>query len=103
MELNLDSDGYLVDLGDWSPVVAQSLADDAGIELTDDHWRVVEVVRSFYRETGVSPAMRPLVKLMREAQGAELASSLVLMRLFPGNPAKAVARIAGLPKPTNCL
>ena len=98
-----DAEGYLRDLSQWSPLVAEALARDAGVTLGTDHWRLIEVVRAFYRETGVSPAMRPLVKLARERLGDEFGSSIALMQLFPGNPAKLVAKVGGLPRPTNCL
>ena len=98
-----DAEGYLMDLSGWSREVAERLARDAGVTLGTDHWRLIGVVRDFYRETGVSPAMRPLVKLARERLGDEFGSSIALMQLFPGNPAKLVAKVAGLPRPTNCL
>jgi tRNA 2-thiouridine synthesizing protein E len=47
--------------------------------------------------------MRPLVKQVREQLGEDKANSIYLMQLFPGSPAKLLAKIAGLPRPTNCL
>ncbi|MCZ6459336.1 MAG: TusE/DsrC/DsvC family sulfur relay protein, partial [Gammaproteobacteria bacterium] len=35
--------------------------------------------------------------------GAEKGTSIYLLKLFPGSPAKLLAKIAGLPRPTNCL
>ena len=98
----LDSDGYLKDLSEWSEDLARELADRADVALTRDHWRVIDMVRAFHAETGVAPAMRPLVKLARLRLGDEFGSSIALMRLFPGNPAKLIAKIGGLPRPTNC-
>lgn len=104
----LDVEGYLVSLADWSPSVAAALAASEGRELTPDHWEVIDLMRAFYQRYEAVPAMRPLVKAMRQSLGEDKASSLYLMRLFPGSdsretPAKIVARLAGLPKPTNCL
>lgn len=101
--IETDAEGYLTDLSRWSREVAEAFARQADIVLGTDHWRVIDLVRDFYEETGVAPAMRPLVKLARERLGQEFGSSIALMRLFPGNPAKVVARIGGLPRPTNCL
>ena len=97
-----DADGFLKDLALWSRPVAQALARHAGIELGADHWRVIELARDFHARTGVSPAMRPLVKLARERHGERLGTSIALMRLFSGNPAREIARIGGLPRPTDC-
>jgi tRNA 2-thiouridine synthesizing protein E len=99
----LDKEGYLVDLDDWSESVAGELAVQAGITLTADHWAIVNILREFYRATGVSPSMRPLVKLVREKLGPERGNSVYLLGLFPGNPAKLAAKVAGLPRPTNCV
>ena len=99
----IDADGYLEDLADWSPPVAETLARRAGVELTAEHWRLIDLARAFHARTGVSPAMRALVKLAAGRHGAALGSSIAIMRLFPGNAAKEIARIGGLPKPTDCL
>ncbi|MCA1772647.1 MAG: TusE/DsrC/DsvC family sulfur relay protein [Halomonas sp.] len=99
----LDPEGYLVDMSDWSEAVADRLADDEGIELTSEHWEIVHLARSFYSRYEMAPAMRPLVKATQQALGSDKGRSIYLMRLFPGSTAKVVARIAGLPKPTNCL
>ncbi|MCZ6886950.1 MAG: TusE/DsrC/DsvC family sulfur relay protein [Gammaproteobacteria bacterium] len=103
MKIKLDRDGYLADLSSWSDRVAVELARREKIALREGHWALIHLVRDFYGETGVSPAMRPLVKLARERMGADYGSSLALMKLFPGNPAKLAAKIGGLPRPTNCL
>ena len=50
--------------------------------MSADHWRVIHAVRSFYLDTGVSPSMRALVRLVRERIGAEIGSSLALLCLF---------------------
>ena len=98
----LDRDGYLKDLSQWSEALARELADRADVTLTPDHWRVIRMVCAFHEETGVAPAMRPLVKLARLRLGDEFGSSIALLRLVPGHPAKLIARIGGLPRPTNC-
>ncbi|QNI03041.1 TusE/DsrC/DsvC family sulfur relay protein [Halomonas sp. SH5A2] len=101
--VTLDPEGYLVDMSDWSEAVADQLADDEGIELTSEHWEIIHLARGFYSRYEMAPAMRPLVKATQQALGSDKGRSIYLMRLFPGSTAKVVARIAGLPKPTNCL
>lgn len=102
-DIALDPEGYLVSLDDWSPEVAQALAVEDGRTLTDEHWEVIEVLRDFYARFETAPAMRPMVKAVGQTLGADKGKSLHLMRLFPESPAKVAARLAGLPKPTNCL
>lgn len=102
-DIALDKEGFLRDLQDWSPAVAEQLARSEGIELTDEHWQVIQLLQDFYREFELSPAMRPLVKYVGQHLGADKGRSIYLMRLFPPSPAKIGSKIAGLPKPTNCL
>ncbi|QJQ96608.1 MULTISPECIES: TusE/DsrC/DsvC family sulfur relay protein [Halomonadaceae] len=99
----LDTEGYLIDLSDWTPQVASRLAEEESRTLTEEHWEVIEVLRDFYARYEMAPAMRPLVKAVSQALGPEKGKSLHLMRLFPESPAKVAARLAGLPKPANCL
>ncbi|KVV05258.1 MULTISPECIES: TusE/DsrC/DsvC family sulfur relay protein [Pseudomonas] len=101
--IELDKDGYLVDLNDWSEDVAHALAAQAGIELRPEHWEILTLLRSFYQEFELSPATRPLIKYTALKLGADKGNSLHLNRLFNGTPAKLAAKLAGLPKPTNCL
>ncbi|EJL02987.1 MULTISPECIES: TusE/DsrC/DsvC family sulfur relay protein [Pseudomonas] len=99
----LDKDGYLADLDDWSTEVATALAAAEDIELSPEHWEILELLRGFYREFQLSPATRPLIKYTALKLGADKGNSLHLNRLFKGTPAKLAAKLAGLPKPTNCL
>ena len=50
-----------------------------------------------------SPANRALVNYTKQQFGKAKGNSLYLMGLFPGSPALVGSRIAGLPKPKNCL
>lgn len=99
----LDKDGYLLELERWSPAVAEALAAREGLMLSPEHWEVLELLRAFYQEFQLSPATRPLIKYTVLKLGPEKGNSLHLNRLFKGTPAKLAAKLAGLPKPTNCL
>lgn len=101
--VELDEEGYLRNLDDWSPVIAEQLADNEGISLSSEHWELIEVIRDFYTQFEHSPAMRPLVKATAMQLGKDKGNSIHIMRLFPGSPAKLLAKVAGLPKPDNCL
>ncbi len=101
--LRRDAEGYLCDLNDWSPEVAEEIARAEHIVLTLEHWSVLNALREFYNCFQLSPTMRPLVKYLRQKTGKENVNSIYLLSLFPGSPAKLAAKIAGLPKPDNCL
>ena len=99
----VDKEGFLVDLHDWNEAVASELAAAEGITLSEEHWQVIQLLRQFYQEFQLSPAMRPLVKYVGLHLGADKGKSMYLLKLFPGSPAKLASKIAGLPKPDNCL
>ena len=99
----LDKEGFLKHLHQWNAQVAAQLAANENIQLSDAHWEIINLLRRFYQHYEVSPAMRPLVKYVRENLGEQKGQSLYLLTLFPGSPAKIASKIAGLPKPDNCL
>ena len=101
--IKLDKDGFLLELEDWSPVIASALAQREQLELSAEHWEILHLLRAFYSEFQLSPANRPLVKYVAQKLGPEKGNSMHLNRLFKGTPAKLAAKLAGLPKPTNCL
>ena len=98
-----DDNGFLLDRDKWTPDIAAAFAAEEGIELTDAHWQILGCLRDFYQEFGDSPANRALVNYVKMHVGVEHGNSLYLMGLFPGSPARVGSRIAGLPKPKNCL
>ncbi len=102
-KIALDKDGNLADLQDWSEEVARALAREADIELKDAHWEILNLIRDFHKRRGLSPVMRILVKLVERELGPCKGNSLYLLSLFPESPARVAARIAGLPRPVNCM
>ncbi len=95
--LELDADGNLANVSDWSEDVARELAKMEGInELNDRHWHVINYMRKVYEEEGGAPSIRKLTK----QSGVETKE---LYSLFPKGPAKKSAKIAGLPKPKGCI
>lgn len=100
---SVDDQGFLLDLNDWNESLAEELALSEGINLTDAHWEVIFLLREFYHEYEISPAMRILVRQTKLKLGEDKGNSHYLLSLFPGSPAKISSKIAGLPKPTNCL
>lgn len=100
---DFDKEGFLRDLNAWSPAVAEHIAATEQITLSADHWEIIELLRRYYQEFEASPAMRALVKYTRIHLGETKGRSIYLLGLFPGSPAKLGSKIAGLPKPENCL
>lgn len=101
--IDVDDDGYLLHLDDWSHDVAQALAQQQGVTLMSPHWEVLEIVQMFYNDYDLSPANRALVKAVKQRLGEDKGRSIYLMKLFGSSPAKTAALIAGVPRPANCF
>ncbi|MFP4146405.1 MAG: TusE/DsrC/DsvC family sulfur relay protein [Halorhodospira sp.] len=101
--LPTDEEGYLENLEDWSPEVAEAMAAEDGQELTEQHWEVINFLREYYDEYQIAPAVRVLTKQIGKRLGPDKGNSKYLYELFPYGPAKQACRYAGLPKPTGCV
>ena len=91
-----DEDGFMADVNQWDRDVATTLAEEIGINLTDLHWKVIEFSRSDFMEQGDAPSLRRITKV-----GGVPTKDLY--KLFPKKPAKKVAYVAGLKKPSGCI
>lgn len=101
--IEVDEEGYLVNLTDWSDDVANVIARQEGLDMSDSHWEVVNFLRKYYEEYQIAPAVRVLTKAIGKQLGPEKGNSQYLYELFPYGPAKQACKIAGLPKPTGCV
>lgn len=95
--------GNLAHLEDWSEELAVVLAEKEGIQLTDEHWKVLNFLRKFYFQYGVAPMVKILLKHMTEEFGKDNVNREHMYELFPGGPAKQGSRFAGLPSPQGCI
>jgi tRNA 2-thiouridine synthesizing protein E len=98
-----DEEGYILELSDWSKELAELIAEDENIEMTEEHWEVVNFLRDYYEEYQIAPAIRVLIKALKKTMGPEKGNNKYLYTLFPYGPAKQACKIAGLPKPTGCI
>ncbi len=98
-----DEEGYLVNISEWNKELAELIAKDENIEMSEDAWEVVNFLRDYYEEYQIAPAVRVLTKAVKKSLGPEKGNSKYLYELFPYGPAKQACKIAGLPKPTGCV
>lgn len=101
--IETDKEGFLKNQYQWSQELACELAKKEGITLVSEHWTLMDYLREYYEDYDIAPPMRVMIKIMSIEYGKEAINSRVLHRLFPKGPAKQGSRIAGLPKPKNCL
>ncbi|HSM23855.1 MAG TPA: TusE/DsrC/DsvC family sulfur relay protein [Anaerolineaceae bacterium] len=95
--VEVNEEGFLVNLVDWTEEIAAELAKEEGIaELTEAHWKVINFSREIAGTSGSSPTLRAITS------GSGV-NTKELFSLFPKGPAKKVAKIAGLGKPEGCV
>ena len=98
-----DEEGYLANLNDWNKDLAEAMATEDKINLSEDHLEIINFLRVYYEEYQIAPAVRVLTKAVGKKLGKEKGNSKYLYELFPYGPGKQACKFAGLPKPTGCV
>ena len=98
-----DEEGYLENLNDWTPEIATAMANAEDVDLTEEHWGIINFLREYYEEYQIAPAVRVLTKAVGKKMGKDKGNSKYLYSLFPYGPGKQACKYAGLPKPTGCV
>ena len=95
--IEMDGDGFMLKPELWNDEVAKAIAQADDInDLTEDHWKVIRIIRQNYEEKGLAPMVRVICK----ETGLKLKQ---IYELFPLGPARGACRVAGLPKPEGCV
>jgi tRNA 2-thiouridine synthesizing protein E len=95
-QVHVDEEGFLTEYGEWSEDLAPVLARQIGIDLTDEHWKVLHFLRKDFQEKGETATTRRV----QTVGGIPVKEQFAL---FPKKPGKKMAYIAGLPKPHGCV
>ncbi len=98
-----DNEGFLLDPEDWNRGVAQALAAEAGLELTDAHWQVIDFIRDSFETSQVVPEARKLLRHLKSTLGAEQATRRYVYHLFPTGYGQTACKIAGMRKPLKLM
>jgi tRNA 2-thiouridine synthesizing protein E len=94
---NVDEDGFIDDFNNWNKDWVKYVKQVEGIEeLTEEHWKVIEVLQDYYKKNGIAP----MVRILSKVTGFKLK---YIYELFPSGPGKGACKMAGLPKPTGCV
>ncbi len=88
-------EGYLTDFGQWNKDIARAIAKEQGIELGDDHWKVIEYLQEKHQKEEALT--------IRGIKKSGVIDVKTFYKLFPGGPLKKATMIAGIPKPKGCI
>jgi tRNA 2-thiouridine synthesizing protein E len=95
-EIHVNEEGFLTEYDEWDEDLAKVLAHNIGINLTDEHWKVIRFLRRDFHTQGETPTTR-------RVQTVGGIPTKEQFELFPRKPGKKMAYIAGLPKPHGCV
>lgn len=94
---DVDEDGFIQSFEEWNKDWVDYVKGSEGIEeLTDEHWKVINVLQDYYKKNGIAP----MVRILSKVTGYKLK---YIYELFPSGPGKGACKMAGLPKPTGCV
>lgn len=95
-----DRDGYLINPEDWDETIAREFAAGERLQLTDEHWRVINFMRKFWTEQRIAPDVRHVVAFLHENHGFDKrAAKAHLFTLFPNGYTQQGVKIAGMQRP----
>lgn len=96
--MQVDGDGFLLDMSDWTPELMHELAAQDNFNLNEEHIKYIMSARELYEEFQTVPPIREFAKhhgMDRKAKP--------LYDLFETGPMKRICKWGGLPKPTGCV
>lgn len=91
----VNEEGYLTDQSQWTKEVAEAIAGEEGIDLTQRHWEVIAYLQDQHKQ-GVALSIRKIGK-------SGVIDIKEFYQLFPNGPLKISTKIAGIPKPASCI
>ena len=100
--LETDEEGYLANINEWEPGVAEVMAKEDELELTDEHWDIINEAREYFIDNGQVCEPRAFSKIMKKKYGKDLSDQKYIYSLFPTGLIKCANKIAGLPRPKGC-
>jgi TusE/DsrC/DsvC family sulfur relay protein len=56
--IQVNDEGFLTEYDEWDEDLARTLAGNIGIDLTDQHWKVIRFLRDDFKTQGESPTTR---------------------------------------------
>lgn len=93
--IQVNEEGFMTDLNQWNQEVAHEIAKEEGIQLTDDHFKVLSYLQEQHKND-VPLSIRKVGK-------SGVVDIKQFYSLFPGGPLKKSSKIAGIPKPASCI
>ncbi|MBN1949983.1 MAG: TusE/DsrC/DsvC family sulfur relay protein [Bacteroidales bacterium] len=95
VNLSVSDEGYLQNPDQWTKEIAEEIAGELNIQLSDKHYEVIDFLRNQHKQG------TPLT--IRKVGKSGIVDIKGFYTLFPGGPLKYSSKIAGIPKPASCV
>ncbi len=95
VEINVNDEGYMTEVSQWSKEIGAEIAKEEGIDLTEKHFELIDFIRNKVA-AGEGLTIRGIGK-------SGVVNAKEFYQLFPGAPLKKATKISGVPKPTSCI
>lgn len=93
--ISVNEEGYLIDFSHWDKQVAEEIAKEVNIDLSQRHWEVLTFLQEQHR--------KEVALNIRKVGSSGVVSIKEFYALFPSGPLKTATKIAGIPKPASCI
>jgi tRNA 2-thiouridine synthesizing protein E len=95
VNLDVTDEGYMNDPKQWTKEIAIEMAKEEGMELNEDHFKVLEFIRNRFAKGDALT--------IRSIGNSGIVDIKGFYQLFPGAPLKKASKIGGIPKPSSCV
>jgi tRNA 2-thiouridine synthesizing protein E len=93
--VDVNEEGYFTNPTQWTKQIAAEIAKEEKIELTDQHYAIIDFLRNRYN-SGEALSIRSI-------NHSKIIDVKTFYQMFPGAPLKKATKIAGIPKPASCI
>jgi dissimilatory sulfite reductase related protein len=95
INVDVNEEGYFTNPTQWTREIAAEIAKEEGLVLTRQHFEIIEFIRNRYL-SGETLSIRSI-------NHSGVTDVKTFYQLFPGAPLRKASKIAGIPKPANCV
>ncbi len=99
MPINIDNEGYLIDPEEWNEAYARVLASKEELDLSPEHWKIIQFMRDYYNDHLTAPDSRYVIKYISDELSYGKQAKKQLFKLFPYGYVKQACKIAGMKRP----
>ena len=93
--ITVNEEGYLTNFSEWDKEVAETIAKEVNIDLSQRHWDEINFLQDQHK--------KEVALNIRKIGNSGVVDIKEFYQLFPQGPLKTATKIAGIPKPASCI